>query len=76
MISSLPNFSPTLFFLKIDKRPHSSVMPASCWLRGKQEANFPVAPASLFDEWNLHARIWKQNDWLKAYFNVAKPDAS
>jgi hypothetical protein len=56
-----------VFLLKIDKRPNPPSLPSECWLKGKSTASFAVAPAQLFEEWQLHAGI-RAGDGVQAYF--------
>jgi hypothetical protein len=53
-------------FLKIDRRGNPSVPPSTSWLRGKTSADFPVLPAALFEEWNKHIELMK-NERLRNY---------
>jgi len=44
-------------FLKIDKRRNGQTLPATCWLRGRSAGAFLMAPAHLFEEGKIHARL-------------------
>ncbi|MDR5729997.1 MAG: hypothetical protein RB191_21500 [Terriglobia bacterium] len=57
-----------VFFLKTDKRPNPSFPPAECWLRTKLHASFAIAPAEMFEEWTLHAKMRSQTP-IRSYFN-------
>jgi len=46
-----------VFFLKVDKRRNGPTLPATCWLRGRSAGAFLMAPAHLFEEGKLHARL-------------------
>lgn len=46
-----------LFFLKIDRRSNSNTLPAKCWLRGRSNGAFIVAPAHKFEEGRLHKQL-------------------
>jgi len=46
-----------VFFLKIDKRPNGRTLPPECWLRGRAKGAFLTAPAELFEEGKLHAKL-------------------
>lgn len=46
-----------LFFLKIDKRRNGTMLPAECWLRGRNKAKFIVLPAERTEEGRLHRSL-------------------
>jgi hypothetical protein len=46
-----------VFFLKIDRRRPSGVVPADCWLRGRSVGTFLTVPASAFEEGRIHAKL-------------------
>lgn len=56
-----------VFFLKIDKRLNPNVPPPTCWLKGKTEGAFYVAPAEIFEEWTKHAAA-RKHPRLRGYF--------
>lgn len=57
-----------VFFLKIDKRPKTSLFSDECWLKGKTTGAFPVAPAEQFEEWQIHSQL-RSATRLRSYFD-------
>lgn len=46
-----------VIFLKTDKRPNDRVLPAECWLKGRQDGKFLIADASYFSEGKLYKKV-------------------
>lgn len=46
-----------IIFLKIDRRPNGSTLPAECWLRGRTEGAFIIGPAELTEEGRMHRQL-------------------
>jgi hypothetical protein len=46
-----------VIYLKIDKRPNDSTLPAECWLKGRRDGKFIVADAGMFTEGRLHREL-------------------
>jgi hypothetical protein len=44
-------------YLKTDKRPNDRVLPPECWLKGRSDGSFLIAPAELFTEGKLHQKL-------------------
>lgn len=56
-----------VIFLKIDQRtPRFPV--SDRWLKGKSKADFEIAPADSFEEWNMSMNIRKRPE-IEAYFS-------
>jgi hypothetical protein len=64
-----------VFFLKIDKRASPSIPSPECWLRGKEEGCFAVAPAHLFEEWTLHAQSYSSSGATSFFREMVKRKA-
>ncbi|MEI6100152.1 MAG: hypothetical protein WCS20_18095 [Alphaproteobacteria bacterium] len=46
-----------VIFLKTDKRPNDRSLPPECWLKGRSEGRFLIAPAEHFTEGQLHREL-------------------
>jgi hypothetical protein len=55
-----------VFFLKIDKRLKLMGFPPECWLKGKSSGAFPVAPAEMFEEWQMSTKL-RSGPLLRSY---------
>ncbi|MER8438334.1 hypothetical protein NKH36_00025 [Mesorhizobium sp. M1312] len=65
-----------VFILKVDRRPNPSMPPAECWLRGKTAGAFMIAPAHLFEEWNLHAESYQTSGATRFFTNMRNRKAT
>lgn len=56
-----------VIYLKTDKRPNDRTMPPECWLKGRSEGKFLIAPAEYFTEGKLHRELAMQ-DPVRRFF--------
>lgn len=60
-----------VFFLKLDKRANSKVLPSEHWIRGKETFTIPIIDATLFEEGRMHRELAMQPN-VRHFFEKMK----